>query len=323
MANVTFSNNGFENKKTLREQINDVINSKASRRSKVQALIKLGIRENEVDFVLPAEVRTPRNVFKYTFGVEIECCMPRERFETEASINGVRYHFESYNHRDNREYFKFTSDSSIDRSHGREGSPIECVSPVLDGDKSGFDKLAACCATMNAAGAYVNKSTGLHVHIGARQLTSEQYANVFKNYLRLEKVIDSFMAPSRRESNNTYCKSLHGKGLLSCETRQDIFDAFTDGHSYNRYIGRYYKVNAAAYGAHGTIEFRQHQGTTDFTKIKNWVNFCAKLVAYSTEHVIEDYVSSIDDIPFLTAAEKRFFNRRKAEFEARTSREAA
>ena len=301
--------NGFGNKKSLTEQINDICKSSMKRRDKVNALIKLGIRENEVQFILPQEVhvRTPRQVFVYTFGVEIECVMPRERFEEVAT--GVNYHFEDYNHRDNREYFKFTSDSSICTTRGREGSPIECVSPVLDGTKTGFDKLATCCEALNAAGAYVNRTTGLHVHIGARNMTGKAYANVFKNYQKLERVIDTFMAYSRRGNNNTYCQSITDKDFTGCNTFEDIARVFTDRY----YVNRYYKVNAAAYGAHGTIEFRQHQGTTDFAKIKNWVNFCAKLVAYSQENVIEREITSISDIPFLTKTEKAFFKSRQRE----------
>ncbi|MBR1732821.1 MAG: amidoligase family protein, partial [Alloprevotella sp.] len=86
---------------------------------------------------------------------------------------------------------------------------------------------------------------------------------------------------------------------------------------------RYHSVNPIAYSAHGTIEFRQHQGTTNFTKIKNWVSFLAKLVAYSTENVIENEITSIDEIPFLTATEKRYFNSRKAAFEGNREREVA
>ena len=73
---------------------------------------------------------------------------------------------------------------------------------------------------------------------------------------------------------------------------------------------RYFKVNACSYSRHRTIEFRQHQGSTDFEKISNWVNFCAKLVAWSKKNVLSSEASSIDEIPFLTAKEKSFFKSR-------------
>lgn len=304
MVQNTISN-GFENRgqKSLNEMISEVVNSKACRRDKVQALIKLGIRENEIHFVLPIVPRVPSERFDFTFGVEIECCMPRHRFVEVAERNGVPYHYESYNHRDNREYFKFTTDSSIHADRNREGEPIECVSPVLDGNRGGFDKLALCCKSLNEAGAYVNRSTGLHVHIGAAGLTGEQYVNVFKNYQRLEDVIDTFMAESRR--NSTWCHSLRCFDFSNCHNQRGV--------SAVMHNDRYHKVNPCAYEAHKTIEFRQHQGSTDYKKIKNWVNFCAKLVAYSMFNVIEKNITSISDIPFLTATEKRFFESRKAE----------
>ena len=309
------TNNGFGNSKSLSEQINEVVNGKGSRRDKIQALIKLGIRENEVSFILPVIPRTPSQTrFTFTFGVEIECIMPRMRFESVATAQGVNYEFECYNHTDNREYFKFVTDGSLSRTTGREGDPIECVSPVLDGTRAGFDKLRACCGALNESGAYVNRSTGLHVHIGAENMTGEQYVNVFKNYKALESIIDTFMAPSRRGNENFYSGSLRNHDFGHCHSVEDVRSEMNHR--------RYYKVNCESYSRHHTIEFRQHQGSTNFTKIKHWVNFCAKLVAYSMNHVIEN-CNSIDEIPFLTASEKRYFNDRKAAFDGGREREVA
>ena len=300
-----------QNNKSLGEQINDIKNSKMSRKDKVQALIKLGIRENEVCVLLPVEHRESTPRFTFTFGVEIECVMPRLRFEGIANAAGVPYNFESYNHRDNREYFKFTTDASIGTTRGLEGDPIECVSPILDGNKSGFDKLQACCEALNAAGAYVNRSTGLHVHIGAGQLNGTQYVNVFKNYKMMQNVISSFLAPSRRDAY--YCRPISDHDFSYCSCPSDVLSEMD--------FDRYHAVNPKSFGAHGTIEFRQHQGTTNFKKIKMWVTFVSKLVAYSMNNVIESEVTSIDEIPFLTATEKAYFNRRKSE--VNREREAA
>ncbi len=297
------NNNGFNNSKSLSEQINEVVNMKAPRAEKVKALIKLGIRENEISFVLPVVHRESTPRFTFTFGVEIECNMPRERFEIAASREGVPYNFESYNHRDNREYFKFTSDASIGRTHGMVGDPIECVSPVLDGNKSGFDKLEVCCNCLNEAGAYVNRSTGLHVHIGASQLTSQQYVNVFKNYSRLQNVISSFLAPSRR--NAYYCQPINDHNFDNCYCVGDVQTEMSND--------RYHAVNPMSFMRHGTIEFRQHQGSTNFKKIKMWVTFLSKLVAYSMNNLVNEDIDTIAEIPFLNATEKRYFESRKAE----------
>jgi hypothetical protein len=77
---------------------------------------------------------------------------------------------------------------------------------------------------------------------------------------------------------------------------------------------RYYKINPISYLRHGTIEFRQHQGSTSYEKISKWIEFCVKLVDWSRENRLTDYVRTIDEIPFLNAAEKRYFKARKEQF---------
>ena len=282
-------------KKSLSEQVNEVCESMLSKDEKSKALIKLGFTPYEIEFVL----RDNQSKFGFTFGVEIECLMVRTHFVERARSNRMRYEYQGYNHTDNRSYYKFVSDASI---HGTDG--IECVSPVLEGNDGGFENLKNCCKTLNEAEAKVNRSTGLHVHIGVASLTDSWFINVFKNYQKLEKVIDTFMAPSRRSNYNTYCKSLIGFNFnVGCNTIADV---------QRRLNNRYFKVNPMAIGRHGTIEFRQHQGTTDYEKISNWVRFCAKLVEWSAKNVLNSDVTSIDNIPFISESEKAFFKTRAA-----------
>ena len=282
--------------KTLNEQISDIKNGKGSKTMKKEALIKLGLRKHEIDIVLADLPKQVRESFKFTFGVEIECLVAARVMRECAERNNMPFQYEGYNHTDNNHYYKFVSDASI-----RGENPIECVSPVLTG-KDGMKSLENCCKALNEANAQVNVSTGLHVHIGAQNLSDEAYANVFKNYQKLERVIDTFMARSRRENNSQWCRSLIGKDFSFCNTKIDVYDVMRGD--------RYYKVNACSYHRHKTIEFRQHQGSTDFEKISNWVNFCAKLVAWSRKNVLASEVISIDDIPFLTKKEKTYFKRR-------------
>lgn len=282
--------------KSLNEEIQDIKTGKGSKTSKKEALIKLGLRKHEIDIILSDLPKQVAERFKFTFGVEIECLVAANVMRECATRNAMPFQYEGYNHTDNNHYYKFVSDSSI-----RGENPIECVSPVLSG-KDGMKSLELCCKTLNEAGAQVNRSTGLHVHIGAQKLSDKAYVNVFKNYQRLERVIDTFMARSRRESNNQYCKSLQNIELSFCTTKSDVYNAACGD--------RYYKLNACSYMRHKTIEFRQHQGSTDFEKISNWVNFCAKLVMWSKSNVLENEVGTIDEIPFLTAKEKTFFKSR-------------
>lgn len=286
--------------KTLSEEINEIKNAKMSKTAKRTALAKLGLLKSDVEIVMssmPApEARGSR--FAYTFGVEIECYnVDRDLMHQSADANALRIAYESYNHRDNTEYYKFVRDGSIVGSNG-----IECVSPVLD-SRTGFASLEACCKALNEAGAKVNRTTGLHVHIATSKMTDEWYRNVFQNYKMLEGVIDTFMAPSRRADNNYYCATLQDHDFWGCTTINDV---------QRQLNSRYHKVNAEAYNAHKTIEFRQHQGTTDFEKISHWVRFCAKLVGWSKRFALDSAVTSIDEIPFLTKTEKNWFKRRAA-----------
>ena len=239
--------------KTLNEQVEEIKNMKCSKATKKAAFIKLGLRKYEIELLLSELPKPIRESHKFTFGVEIECLVAASIMRECATRNAMPFQYEGYNHTDNNHYYKFVSDSSIMGSN-----PIECVSPVLTG-KAGMKSLETCCKALNEANAQVNRSTGLHVHIGAQNLSDEAYINVFKNYQKLERVIDTFMARSRRANNSRWCR---------------------------------------------------HQGSTDFEKISNWVNFCAKLVAWSKKNVLSSEASSIDEIPFLTAKEKSFFKSR-------------
>ena len=85
-------------------------------------------------------------------------------------------------------------------------------------------------------------------------MSDEAYINVFKNYQKLERVIDTFMARSRRANNSRWCRTLQGYDFTWCTTKSDILDAMNGN--------RYFKVNACSYSRHRTIEFRQHQVST-------------------------------------------------------------
>ena len=238
---------------------------------------------------------------RFTIGVEIECFnINKNAIISELRAQRIKAIETGYNHTDYKDTYKLGYDGSISGN-----DTCEVVSPILNN----LNSLKKVCKVINEAGAQVNKSCGLHVHFGAENFTIAQWVRIIRNYAALESIIDSFMPMSRRANNNQYCKSIAvpaqriAYGIIS--DMHDIRDAFN--------IDRYYKLNVMAYGSHRTIEFRHHSGTTDFTKIESWINFLRGLLEYSinNENIIS--ASSIDEIPFLTAAQKRYFNNRKSE----------
>ena len=306
--------------KSINEQVNEVMASKMSQKAKREELTKIGLTVTDIKMLFfiekqakkakKGEIDLAEIIKRYTFGVEIECFnAPRATLLEAADRNGLQMRSEGYNHVDNCHYYKLVSDCSISGN-----DPVECVSPILKGDNSGFDSLGACCNALNEIGARVNRSTGLHVHVGGA-ITEKQYCNTFVNYYHLESAIDGFMAESRRDAN--YASSLHYTAhrrqvdtyrLLNATTHYDIERAFNND--------RYYKINCVSWASHQTIEFRQHSGTTDYQKISMWARFCLKLVAWSADNRMASDVASIDEIPFLDDEEKAYFNSRKAYFDA-------
>lgn len=295
---------------TFSESVIAIATSNKSRAQKIENLVRLGLPTQEAILVLgvyKAAPATRERCFKsVTFGVELECYNLRVYdFMPKVRELGIVINNEGYNHRDSKEAFKIVPDSSIQGENSNE-----VVSPVLSG-KDGLDKLKKVCDTMNEVGAKVNKSCGTHVHLDASKMTIEQWRNVYINYARLEHIIDSFMAQSRRGNSNCFCMSIALKerietSILSCNSVDDIIRLMRS---------RYYKINAEAYRRHKTIEFRQHGGTISYEKISNWVNFLQKLLHYSKNHTVTN-CATIDDVPFLTQAEKRYFKNRINELAA-------
>lgn len=284
--------------KTLNEQINDIMKADMSDRSKSNALVKLGLSKRDVKVLLSIKTIVPTDFdfSKITFGVEIECYnFARQQLITAASANGLQVRSEGYNHEDN-DYFKIVSDSSISGVNSQE-----VVSPILNGN-NGLNSLKTLCNALASIDAKVNRSCGLHVHIGAANMTDDHYCRLVRNYQAVEKAIDSFMAHSRRANNSQWCHSLQGIDFTNCTTKRQIAGAM----GYDRY----FKVNAVAYDRHKTIEFRQHQGTTDYEKISRWVRFLAKLVEYSFKNECPT-CTTIEEIPFLSSEEKQYFTMRR------------
>jgi hypothetical protein len=283
-------------------QVYAVLKSVETKEEKTRKLIELGISESEVQELFNL-YETDDDVL-YTVGVEIECFgVDRPRFSELCREKGVDLQTESYNH-ETRPHFKVVHDGSILGENA-----IECVTPVLR-NKAGFDNLEKVCASLNEAGAKVNKTTGLHVHIGLQKVDFETYKNCFINYHYLEPAIDKFMAKSRRGNENSYCRSLKEiniERIVNAQSMQEIEDAF--------YSDRYRKLNPVSYKRHNTLEFRQHQGTTDYKKIYKWVMLLTSFVAWSKKNRLSDFVTEIDAIPagIIDKKFKKYYNQRATE----------
>lgn len=286
----------------INTEIKNIMSSKMTMADKNAALIKIGLRPRDIQLLgfkkQMARRSTRLQIGSYTFGVEIECFnAPRYELVDAVMNKGVQIASECYNH-DTKPHYKLVTDGSISG-----GNSVECVSPVIR-NKSQENELKLVCEALNELGASVNRSCGLHVHIGASDFSDKHYINIFKNYQICEDVIDTFMANSRRADNAYYCQSIKRYNYDNCRTKSDVYFMMS---------GRYFKVNPASYQVHKTVEFRQHQGTTNYKKIIMWVQFLKELVDYSKHSVITTAPQTIDDLPFASVEVKEFFKARANE----------
>lgn len=191
------------------------------------------------------------------FGVEIEFFGCTSNTVIEAMrAQGLECDFYGYTHRV-LDTWKIVHDGSV----GAEG--LELVSPPLRG-QVGFEALRKACEALQTAGAKVDKTCGLHVHHEAKDLTKTIALNLLTLYADRKGTIESILAASRRD--NTYCRHYSTWELRDLGYNGTLRRAISG-------LSRYRAINLQSYPKYGTVEFRQHQGTTEFAKITAWIRF--------------------------------------------------
>jgi hypothetical protein len=301
----------------MNEQITAILSQTTTKTRKIEQLLQLGLTRRQVaDLVTNGNYGFVQNVYKkmleragqniptstqldYSFtrkfGIEIEAYnCTREKLASEFRAAGIDVAVEGYNHT-TRNHWKLVTDASLTGNN-----TFELVSPVLEGE-AGLKELEKVCWVLEFCDVKVNDSCGLHIHMDAADFDLQTWKNLALSYKHLERVIDSFMPQSRRQ--NYYCKGLSSISAVDIQAAQSINDlqaAFGNN--------RYRKVNLEAYARHRTVEFRQHSGTTNFTKMENWVRFLNGLITFAKAGIAG--TTSLDNIPFLDEKQKLFYKLR-------------
>lgn len=301
----------------MNEQITAILSQATTKTRKIEQLLQLGLTRRQVaDLVTNGNYGFVQNVYKkiqervgqtiqssiqldYSFtrkfGIEIEAYnCAREKLANELRAAGIDVAVEGYNHT-TRNHWKLVTDSSLTGNN-----TFELVSPVLQGE-AGLKELEKICWVLEFCDVKVNDSCGLHIHMDAEDFDLQTWKNLALSYKHLERVIDSFMPQSRRQ--NYYCKGLGSISASEIQAAQSINDlraAFGNN--------RYRKVNLEAYARHRTVEFRQHSGTTNFTKMENWIRFLNGLITFAKTGIAG--TTSLENIPFLDEKQKLFYKLR-------------
>jgi hypothetical protein len=175
------------------------------------------------------------------------------------------------------------SDWGVERDGSIAPWGVEVVSPVLRGE-AGLAEVAAVADALRAAGATVNTSTGMHVHVGIDQLTAEQVCTFIDWYTMGQGAINRLVAPGR-VGRRTYTGPLAEREVESMKAR-----------ARGQYGGneRYRHLNGAHIGTRKVIEVRQHHGTVRGSQVRTWVRLlAAAIVAARNDSLVARRTSSV------------------------------
>ncbi|MDD3297130.1 MAG: amidoligase family protein [Candidatus Omnitrophica bacterium] len=262
---------------------------------------------------------TPNFVDEITFGVEIECYIPRKVSRADVFTKaGIRNRGGS-----SYKYWTTHSDCSLSTYGGSRDSPFygtEFVSPVLSG-KEGLAEVSRMLNAIKAVGGKVDTTCGLHVHTGYRPYFTEwkPLRRSVKNKL-INNLIDwatefdqSFMLIiARNRWTENYCNRFEDY----CER-----DAPNLKRSYRKKFSDVENtVRGASHGANvnftgflyedykPTIEIRMLEGTLDADKVEAWIWLCQKFIhkAFTAENKWATRTHSFNEfIRFLEANNDR------------------
>lgn len=197
--------------------------------------------------------------------------------------------------------WRLMSDGSL-TGRSRRGRPTfsekcaEVVSPILTwADMDAFQEVVR---VIRRAGATVDSSCGIHVHVDARDLTVSQVANLTTDVNNNEGMFDAMLgiATSRRVR---WCKPLDAQKVAKITALRDTAEAdvvarsskaladvwYADSYQprsehYNE--TRYHGLNLHALYTKGTVEFRWFQPSLHAGEVKAYVVLALAMVGRAT-----------------------------------------
>lgn len=150
-------------------------------------------------------------------------------------------------------------------------------------------------AMVSDAECVVNRSCGLHLHIGVRgglgcaagapEMTADAIGAALKFYHTHGHLFDEFTTPSRQVYHGA-----HHSWLRTIPMND--FDAFPKELSRVYNTGHYSVVSTSPLQTKGTIEFRAQAGTLNITKILGWATMMESLVNLAVEENLPNLSSS-------------------------------
>lgn len=203
-----------------------------------------------------------------TFGIEIECiglsCTQAQVALANAGISVVN---NGYTHAVIRQW-KVVPDGSL---HARNGS-CEVVSPILSG-QDGMNEVRTVMMILRTAGATVNASCGMHIHLGVEHFTPRRLGAIVMGYQEWQIAFDAFITPKRQAFQSAYSgkRSWQDADILArtieqCSTTSEV-------KTVCNHERRYKNLNVNSFKKYGTYEVRNHQGSLNGMNATAWIAF--------------------------------------------------
>ena len=192
--------------------------------------------------------------------------------------------------------WRFVFDASIRATHrsgrrqlstGDDTYKVEMNSPKLEYSEMG--KLQDVVRTLRHAGAVVNSSCGMHVHVDASKHTPQSLKNALSIMYSKEDIL--FKALQVNESRaSRWCQKVRepmlkqARRLSSDETRdltqlENIWYEGDNGSADHYNWTRYYALNLHSVFYRGTVEWRCFNSTLHAGKVAAYVNLCLAISA--------------------------------------------
>ncbi len=143
----------------------------------------------------------------------------------------------------------------------------EFISPILQGDE-GFQEIRTLCTVADKFGWSIDRSCGLHIHLDARDLSSDEILQVAYAYRKTYPLWKKFVDHRRGENSMCGSPQYSAADIRAAEHAEDFAES----------RDRFEFVNWRAYLAHGSIEVRIHQGSLNSREICNWIALHVRFV---------------------------------------------
>lgn len=231
-----------------------------------------------------------------TFGIEIELTgISRENaakvianeFGTTARYVGAGY--DAWVAKEpSGEVWKIVNDSSLkpEKKEGKrvvraeENYRVEVVSPICKYDD--IEKVQTIIRALRRAGAFANKSCGIHIHIGKEKFTAKTLRNLVNIMASKEDLIyralkiDEYRAIRYcRKVNKNFLEKLNKTKPNTINALENLwYEGWEGNRTMHYHSSRYHGLNFHTVFQGKTIEFRLFNGTTHAGKIKSYIQFC-------------------------------------------------